>query len=87
MWLLLGIPLLLAKQWASLRARNPKKRLHLTKPDSGIAIGVHFMRIVGIAAVIWLMLPVPMPLIVAPTVLLFKALSIWLWMGNLQKRL
>jgi hypothetical protein len=48
---------------------------------------VHFMRIVGIAIVIWLMLPVPMPLIAAPTVLLFKALSIWLWMSNLQKRL
>jgi len=87
MWLLLGIPLLLAAAVDGFYVREIRKNAFISQSPIRHKIGVHFMRIVGIAAVIWLMLPVPMPLIVAPTVLLFKALSIWLWMGNLQKRL
>jgi hypothetical protein len=87
MWLLLGIPLLLAAAVDGFYVREIRKNAFISQSPIRHKIGVHFMRIVGIAIVIWLMLPVPMPLIVAPTVLLFKALSIWLWMGNLQKRL
>jgi len=87
MWLLLAIPLLLAAAVDGFYVREIRKNAFISQSPIRHKIGVHFMRIVGIAIVIWLMLPVPMPLIMAPVVLLFKALAIWLWMANLQKRL
>jgi len=87
MWLLLGIPLLLAAAVDGFYVREIRKNSFISQSPIRHKIGVHFMRIVGIAIVIWLMLPTPMPLIAAPMVLLFKALSIWLWVSNLQKRL
>ena len=37
--------------------------------------------------VVWLCHLGPAPLFVAPSVIAFMAFSLWLWAGNLQKRL
>jgi hypothetical protein len=87
MWGLLGIPLILAASVDGFYVREIRKTAFISQSPIRHKIGVHFFRLVSIAMVLWLFLPVPMPIIAAPAVVCFMALSLWLWVGNLQKRL
>lgn len=87
MWALLGIPLILAASVDGFYVREIRKTAFISQSPIRHKIGVHFFRLVSIAMVLWLFLPVPMPIIAAPAVVCFMALSLWLWVGNLQKRL
>jgi hypothetical protein len=87
MWGLLGMPLVLAASVDGFYVREIRKNAFISQSPIRHTIGVHFFRLVTIAMVVWLCLPIPAPIIVAPAVLLFASLSLWLWVGNLQKRL
>lgn len=87
MWALLGIPLILAASVDGFYVREIRKTAFISQSPMRHKIGVHFFRLVSIAMVLWLFLPIPMPIIAAPAVVCFMALSLWLWVGNLQKRL
>ena len=87
MWLLLGIPLILAASVDGFYVREIRKTAFISQSPIRHKIGIHFFRLVSIAMVLWLFLPVPMPIIAAPAVVCFMAISLWLWVGNLQKRL
>ena len=87
MWLLLGIPLILAASVDGFYVREIRKTAFISQSPIRHKIGIHFFRLVSIAMVLWLFLPIPMPIIAAPAVVCFMALSLWLWVGNLQKRL
>lgn len=87
MWALLGMPLILAASVDGFYVREIRKTAFISQSPIRHKIGIHFFRLVSIAMVLWLFLPIPMPIIAAPAVVCFMALSLWLWVGNLQKRL
>lgn len=87
MWALIGIPLILAASVDGLFIREIRKHSFVSQSPIRHKIGIHFFRLVTIAMVVWLCLPVPAPVFVAPLVIAFMAFSLWLWAGNLQKRL
>lgn len=87
MWSLLGIPLILAASVDGFYVREIRKTAFISQSPIRHKIGVHFFRLVSLAVVAWLCLPFPMPIIAAPLVVCFTAISMWLWVGHLQKRL
>lgn len=87
MWSLLGIPLILAASVDGFYVREIRKTAFISQSPIRHKIGVHFFHLVSLAVVAWLCLPFPMPIVVAPLVVSFMALSLWLWVGHLQKRL
>jgi hypothetical protein len=50
-------------------------------------LGVRVMWIVIIGLIGWLFLPVTLPALIAPSLTVALAYSLWLWVSNLQKRL
>jgi hypothetical protein len=87
MWGLLGIPFVLAASVDGFYLREIRKTSFVSQSPIRHKIGIHFFKLVSVAVLVWLCIPVPMPFIVAPTVICFLALSLWLWVGHLQKRL
>lgn len=87
MWSLLGIPLIFAASVDGYYVREIRKTTFVSQSPIRHKIGGHFFWLASIAALAWLCLPVPMPIIAAPLVICFIAVSMWLWVGNLQKRL
>jgi hypothetical protein len=87
MWALIGIPLVLAASVDGLYIREIRKHSFVSQSPIRHKIGIHFFRLVTIIMVVWLCLPIPAPVFVAPSVIGFMAFSLWLWAGNLQKRL
>ncbi len=87
MWMLLGVPLMLAAGADGVWVREIRKESFTSQSPIRHMIGVHFFKLVSILLVFWLLVPAPLPAIVAPGVVAFVALSLWLWVSNLQKRL
>jgi hypothetical protein len=87
MWALIGIPLVLAASVDGLYIREIRKHSFVSQSPIRHKIGIHFFHLVTIVMVVWLCLPIPAPFFVAPLVIAFMAFSLWLWAGNLQKRL
>ena len=87
MWALIGIPLILAASVDGLYVREIRKHSFVSQSPIRHKIGIHFFKLVTIAMVVWLCLPIPAPVFVAPLVISFMAFSLWLWASNLQKRL
>lgn len=87
MWSLIGLPLIMAAAVDGFYVREIRKMAFTSQSPIRHKIGIHFFRMVSIALLFWLMLPVPMPMIAAPLVIVFFSVSTWLWVGNLQKRI
>ncbi|TXF11190.1 DUF4400 domain-containing protein [Pelomicrobium methylotrophicum] len=86
-WGLLGLPLILAASVDGFYVREIRKHAFTAQSPIRHKIGVHFMSWSGLLLLVWLIVPVPMPLIVAPAVICLMALSVWMWLANLQKRI
>ena len=87
MWSLLGIPLILAASVDGFYVREIRKTAFISQSPIRHRLGVHFFRLVSLAVVAWLCLPFQIPILIAPLVVCFMAVSLWLWVGHLQKRL
>ena len=87
MWGLIGIPLILAAAADGFLIREIRKHSFVSQSPIRHKIGIHFFRLITVAMVVWLCLPIPAPIFVAPAVICFMAFSLWLWASNLQKRL
>lgn len=87
MWGLLGIPFVLAASVDGFYMREIRKNSFVSQSPIRHKIGIHFFKLVSFAVLVWLCVPVPMPFITAPVVICFLAMSLWLWVGHLQKRL
>jgi hypothetical protein len=87
MWGLLGIPFVLAASVDGFYLREIRKTSFVSQSPIRHKIGIHFFKLVSLAILVWLCIPVPMPFIAPPMVICFLALSLWLWVGHLQKRL
>lgn len=87
MWGLLGIPFVLATSVDGFYLREIRKTSFVSQSPIRHKIGIHFFKLVSLAVLVWLCVPAPMPFIAAPMVICFLAMSLWLWVGHLQKRL
>ncbi len=87
MWSLLGIPLILAAAADGFYVREIRKHSFVSQSPIRHKIGIYFFRLVTVVILVWLCLPIPAPIIVAPVVIGFMAFALWLWASNLQKRL
>lgn len=85
--LLLGIPLIIAASVDGFYVREIRKTAFISQSPIRHKIGVHFFRLVSLAVVAWLCLPFQIPIFIVPLVACFMAVSLWLWIGHLQKRL
>ena len=87
MWGLLGLPLLLAASVDAFYVRQIRKTAFISQSPIRHKIGVITFRLAGIALLLWLCLPVPMPAIIPLVLVCCAAFALWMWVGHLQKRL
>lgn len=80
-------PLILAASVDGFYVREIRKMAFTSQSPIRHKIGIHAFKMVSLAMVAWLCLPIPMPIVAAPAVVCFVAVSLWLWVANLQKRL
>jgi len=86
-WLLPGIPLAIVAYLDGHYMREIRKFSFVAQSPIRHKLGIRVMWVVLIGLSAWLLVPVPLPAIVAPMLTVALAYSLWLWVSNLQKRL
>ena len=86
-WLLPGIPIILATYLDGHYVREIRKYSFVAQSPIRHKLGVRVMWIVLAGLAGWVIVPVPMPSLLAPTLIVMISCSLWLWVSNLQKRL
>lgn len=87
MWVALGLPALMAASVDGFYVREIRKTTFVSQSPVLHRMGVYITRIMGVALILWLCAPIPMPAIAPPLVLIGCALSVWLWLSHMQKRI
>ena len=86
-WLLPGIPIMMATYLDGHYVREIRKYSFVAQSPIRHKLGVRVMWIVLAGLAGWVIVPVPMPSLLAPTLIVLVSCSLWLWVSNLQKRL
>lgn len=86
-WLLPGIPLAIVAYLDGYYVREIRKFSFVAQSPIRHKLGVRVVWVVIIGLTCWLFLPISLPGLIAPCLTVFLAYSVWLWVGNLQKRL
>lgn len=86
-WLLPGIPIMLATYLDGHYVRETRKYSFVAQSPIRHKLGVRVMWLVLAGLAGWVIVPVPMPSLLAPILIVLISCSLWLWVGNLQKRL
>lgn len=86
-WLLPGIPLAIVAYLDGQYVREIRKFSFVAQSPIRHKLGIRVMWVVLIGLMCWLLVPVPLPALVAPTLTVAISYSLWLWVSNLQKRL
>jgi hypothetical protein len=86
-WLLPGIPLTIVAYLDGHYMREIRKFSFVAQSPIRHKLGIRVMWVVLIGLTAWLLVPVPLPAIIAPTLTVATSYSLWLWVSNLQKRL
>ncbi|MDD5177472.1 MAG: DUF4400 domain-containing protein [Sterolibacterium sp.] len=86
-WLLPGIPLAIVAYLDGQYVREIRKFSFVAQSPIRHKLGIRVMWVVLIGLSAWLLVPVPLPAMIAPTLTVAISYSLWLWVSNLQKRL
>lgn len=86
-WLLPGILLGIVAYLDGHYMREIRKFSFVAQSPIRHKLGIRIMWVVLIGLAAWLLVPVPLPAIIAPTLTVATSYSLWLWVSNLQKRL
>jgi hypothetical protein len=86
-WLLPGIPLAIVAYLDGHYVREIRKFSFVAQSPIRHKLGIRVMWVVLIGLAAWLLVPVPLPAKIAPTLTVAISYSLWLWVSNLQKRL
>ncbi len=86
-WLLPGIPVMLAAYLDGHFVREIRKYSFVAQSPIRHKLGVRVMWFVLAGLAGWVLIPVPMPSLLAPSLIVLISCSLWLWVSNLQKRL
>ena len=87
LWSLIGLPLILAAALDGFLVREIRKHSFVAQSPIRHKMGVRFLTMAIWVTLIWLMVPVPAPVLIAPGVIVFMAIAFWMWGSNLQKRI
>ena len=87
LWSLIGLPLILAAAADGFLVREVRKHSFVAQSPIRHKMGVRFLTMAIWVALLWLMVPVPAPVLIAPGVIVFMAIAFWMWGSNLQKRI
>lgn len=86
-WLLPGIPLVIVAYLDGHYMREIRKYSFVAQSPIRHKLGIRVTWIVIIGLAGWLLVPIPLPALIAPFLTISLAYSLWLWVSNLQKRL
>ncbi len=86
-WLLPGIPLAIVAYLDGHYMREVRKFSFVAQSPIRHKLGIRVMWVVLLGLAGWLLIPVPLPALIAPVLTVSLAYSLWLWVSNLQKRL
>ena len=86
-WLLPGIPLAIVAYLDGQYVREIRKFSFVAQSPIRHKLGIRVMWVVLIGLMGWLLVPVPLPALIAPALTVAISYSLWLWVSNLQKRL
>ena len=86
-WLLPGIPLAIVAYLDGQYVREIRKFSFVAQSPIRHKLGIRVMWVVLIVLMGWLLVPVPLPAVIAPVLTVAISYSLWLWVSNLQKRL
>jgi hypothetical protein len=86
-WLLPGIPLAIVAYLDGHYVREIRKFSFVAQSPIRHKLGIRVMWVVLIGLMGWLLVPVPLPAMIAPFLTVAISYSLWLWVSNLQKRL
>lgn len=86
-WLLPGIPLVIVCYLDGHYMREIRKYSFVAQSPIRHKLGIRVTWVVMIGLTGWLLVPIPLPAMIAPSLTVALAYSLWLWVGNLQKRL
>jgi hypothetical protein len=86
-WLLPGIPFMAATYLDGHYVREIRKYSFVAQSPIRHKLAVRLTWVVLAGFLGWVMIPVAMPLLMAPVLIVLISCSLWLWVSNLQKRL
>jgi hypothetical protein len=86
-WLLPGIPFAIVAYLDGQYVREIRKFSFVAQSPIRHKLGIRVMWVVLIGLMGWLLVPVPLPAMIAPFLTVAISYSLWLWVSNLQKRL
>lgn len=86
-WLLPGIPLATVAYLDGHYMREIRKFSFVAQSPIRHKLGVRAMWVVIVGLVAWILIPIPLPAMIAPVLTVSLAYALWLWVSNLQKRL
>ena len=86
-WLVPGIPLAIVAYLDGHYIREIRKFSFVAQSPIRHKLGIRVMWVVLVGLSCWLLIPVPLPALIAPALTVSLSYSLWLWVSNLQKRL
>ena len=86
-WLLPGIPLVIVAYLDGHYMREIRKYSFVAQSPIRHKLGIRVTWFVIIGLAGWLLVPIPVPALIAPFLTVSLSYSLWLWVSNLQKRL
>jgi hypothetical protein len=86
-WFVLGIPFAIVAYLDGHYMREIRKFSFVAQSPIRHKLGIRVMWVVLVGLTCWLLVPIPLPAIIAPALTISLSYSLWLWVSNLQKRL
>lgn len=86
-WFVPGIPFAIVAYLDGHYMREIRKFSFVAQSPIRHKLGIRVMWVVLVGLACWLLVPIPLPAIIAPALTISLSYSLWLWVSNLQKRL
>lgn len=86
-WLVPGIPLAIVAYLDGHYIREIRKFSFVAQSPIRHKLGIRVMWAALVGLSCWLLMPIPLPALIAPVLTVSLSYSLWLWVSNLQKRL
>lgn len=86
-WLLPGSPLAIVAYLDGYFVREIRKYSFVAQSPIRHKLGIRVLWSAVLGLVGWLLVPIPLPALIAPVLTVCLAYALWLWVSNLQKRL
>lgn len=86
-WFIPGIPMAIVSYLDGHYVREIRKYSFVAQSPIRHKLGIRVLWSAILGLVGWLLVPIPLPVLIAPVLTVCLAYALWLWVSNLQKRL